>query len=144
MTLLLSTPDGFASLGSRAYLRACAMVWLAPALLGLLALGLQWLAASQSWGDGWLMLWAFSVLLVFSPALTWFGLVLVSPLVAVLMDRGWFGYIPATALGLAVGAATAFLIGNPLAITFGAAMLVALRAILAWMCPQAFKIGPDR
>jgi len=142
MTLLLSAPDGFAILGLRRYLRGCVMVWLAPALFGLLALGLQWLAGSQSWGDGWLMQWAFSVLLVFSPALTWFGLVLVSPLVAVLMDRGWFGYVPATALGLAVGAATAFLMGNPLAITFGAVMLAALRAILARISPQAFVVWP--
>ncbi len=139
MSLLGSAPDGFSTLGWRRFLMAAGVAWLAPALLGALMLAVQWLLGTQGYGDGWLMLWALSVLMLLSPALSWFGLVLAAPAVAVLMDRGWFGWVPALALGIAAGGVTGWLMGNPLAVTFGAAIMAVLRAAMARLCPEAFR-----
>lgn len=118
-----------------------AIVWLLPAVLAALALGVQMLVGSQSFGGGYLMLWATSVLVLISPAFSWFGLVLVSPLVAILLDRGWFGWLPALALGVAAGGAVGWLLNSALAVSFGAILLMGLRAALGRLYPAAFR--PD-
>ncbi len=142
MTLLRSAPDGFAVLGWRRFGLAALIAWLGPAAVGAVLLAVQWLAGSQTWGDGWLMLWALSVLLLLSPALSWFGLMLAAPFIAILMDRGWFGWIAALALGIAVGAVIGWLMGNALAISFSAALMALLRATMARLAPAAFDPPP--
>ena len=138
MSLLYSSPNGYDALGFRRLLLALIMAWLLPSVIATIALAVQKLANTAALGDPGLMAWALSVLLLMSPALSWLGLLLAAPFVAVLMDRGWFGWIPALALGLLCGALIAYLMQNTIAITFGAAQIAALRAILGRMRPAAF------
>lgn len=138
MALLRSAPDGFTTLGWRRALIAHAAAWAAPAALGAVLQAGLWGLGTQTWGDGWLTLWALAALLMLSPAFTWFGLALASPLTALLMDRGWFGWLPALALGTLIGATLGWLIATPLALPFGAALAVLLRATLSRLAPEAF------
>ena len=138
MALLHSAPDGFATLGRRRALIAHAITWLAPATLGAVMQTSLWAFGTQTWGEGWLMLWATAAVLMLSPAFTWFGLALAAPLTAVLMDRGWFGWLPALALGTGIGATLGWLAGTPLALPFGAGTALILRATLARIAPEAF------
>jgi hypothetical protein len=137
MTLLLSTPDGFRLLGWRSFGIAALITWLLPAVVAGAALAVQWLLGTQSWGDGFLMLWALSVLVLFSPALSWFALLVAVPLVWALMARGWFGWIPALLLGMGFGAVFAFVVGNDAMVTFGAALVALLRAAIGRLCPAS-------
>jgi hypothetical protein len=137
MTLLLSTPDGFPLLGWRKFGIALLITWLLPAVVAGAALALQWVLGTQSWGDGFLMLWALSVLVLFSPALSWFALLVAVPLVWALMARGWFGWIPALLIGMALGAAFAFVVGNDAMVTFGAVLLALLRAVIGRLAPAS-------
>ena len=66
------------------------------------------------------------------------GLFLAAPLTAILMDRGWFGWLPASALGAAVGATLGLVIDTPLALPFGTGLAILLRATLARIAPEAF------
>ncbi len=136
--ILTSARDGFAILGWRRAVIAHGIAWIAPAALGGLGQALLWAFGTQTWGDGWLGLWALSALLMLSPAFTWFGLVLAAPLTAILMDRGWFGWLPASALGAAVGATLGLVIDTPLALPFGTGLAILLRATLARIAPEAF------
>lgn len=136
--ILTSAPDGFAKLGWRRALIAHGLTCLAPAALGALLHAGLWAMGTQTWGESWLMLWALAALMMLSPAFTWFGLALASPLTAILMDRGWFGWLPALGLGAGVGAALGWLIGTTLALPFGAGLALVLRATLARLAPQAF------
>ena len=141
MALLFSMPNGYEALGFRRLLLALAIAWIAPSILAAAALLGQYLADTPAMGNPGLMAWAMSVLLLMSPALSWLGLLLAAPFVAALMDRGWFGWIPALGLGLVSGALIAYIMGNTLAVSFGAAQIAALRALLGRMQPAAF-IGP--
>lgn len=135
MSLLLSPPDGFHLLGWRKYGLSLLLTWLLPALIAGVALAVQWLLGTQNWGDGYLMLWTLSVLALFSPLLSWFALGLATPLIYVLMQRGWFGWIPVVLLGMALGAGLAFAVGNEAIITFGAAQMAILRGFIARFSP---------
>ena len=138
MTLLTSAPQGYAVIRLGGLLRALLLIWLMPAAIGALALAVQWLLNTPALGGAGLMAWATTVLLVLSPLLSWLALVLAAPFVAALLDRGWFGWIPALLLGMASGGVLAYLLANDLAITFGAALITALRALLAKRHPSAF------
>ena len=138
MALLHSAPDGFATLGWRRALIAHAIAWATPAAAGALLQSLLWTFGTQTWGDSWLFLWATAALLMLSPAFTWFGLALAAPLTAILMDRGWFGWLPALALGTTIGATLGWLIATPLALPFGTATALILRATLVRIAPEAF------
>lgn len=135
MPLLLSPPDGFTQLGWRKYALSVLLTWLLPAVVAGFALGVQWTLGTQSWGDGYLILWTLSVLALLSPLLSWFALGLATPLIHVLMQRGWFGWIPALLLGMALGAGLAFFIGNEAIISFGAAQMAILRGFIARFTP---------
>ena len=136
-TLFRSTPDGFATLGWRRALLAHAIACAIPAAAGAVLQALLWTLGTQTWGDGWLLLWATAALLMLSPAFTWFGLALAAPLTALLMNRGWFGWLPAIALGTGIGAALGWLIGTPLALPFGTGLGLVLRATLTRLSPNA-------
>ncbi len=138
MALLRSIPDGFATLGWRSALIAHSVAWLAPAATGAILQVLLWTLGTQTWGEGWLMLWALAALLMLSPLFTWFGLTLAAPLTAILMDRGWFGWLPALVLGTTIGAVLGWLIGTPLALPFGTFTALILRATLGRIAPEAF------
>ena len=141
MNMILSTPDGFHGIGLKAYAKANLIIWIAPWFIGALLLGVQWSLGSQSWGDRWLMVWTLSLLVTLSPAVTWFVLILAAPLVAVLMDRGWFGWIPAVLTGMATGALIFALTGEAWVISVGAALTIALRWLLGRWHPAAFALA---
>jgi hypothetical protein len=138
MMLLASTPGGYAMLRFRGLAFGLLWAWLLPSVAAGAALILQNLFQTQTMGDGALMLWTLSYLVLISPALSWLSLVLAAPLVVALMERGWFGWIPAVALGIVVGGLLAYLTGVDLAVSFGAAQLLILRGALGRACPQAF------
>ena len=140
MRLLYSAPNGYEVLGFRRLLLALVVAWTLPSIIAGAALLGQYLAGTPAMGDPGLMAWALSVLLLMSPALSWLGLVLAAPFVAALMDRGWFGWIPALCLGLMCGALIAYVMGNSLALSFGAAQIAVLRAILGRIRPVAFAV----
>lgn len=140
MSLLFSARDGYRMLGFAGLLKALLIVWLLPSAVALVAMALQWLFGTVALGSGGMMLWAATVLLLMSPVLSWLGLVLAGPIAAALMDRGWFGWCPALALGLAAGGLTAWLMDHELAVSFGAALITALRAVLGRLCPAAFAL----
>ncbi len=139
MILLTSARDGYKMLGFAGLLKALLVVWLLPSAVAAVALGVQWLFHTTAYGAGGMMAWAASMLLLMSPVLSWLGLVLAGPIVAALMDRGWFGWIPALILGLIVGGITAWLMEHEVALSFGAFLVVGLRALLGRLCPAAFS-----
>lgn len=139
MSLLYSRPEGYEFMRFRGLLTGLVIVWLLPSAVALLALAVQYLANTPARGELGLMTWAASVLLLASPLLSWLGLVLAAPFVAMLMDRGWFGWIPATALGLLCGGVVAWLMGNALGLSFGAMLLVSFRAVAGRLYPAAFE-----
>lgn len=141
MSLFFSTPNGYEALGFRRLLVALGIAWLFPTLIAAIALLIQYLAQTPAMGNPGLMVWAMSVLLLMSPTLSWLGLLLAAPFAAALMDRGWFGWIPALCLGLICGGLIAFMMENTLAVSFGAAQIVALRVILGRLRPAAFDPG---
>ena len=141
MSLFFSTPNGYEALGFRRLLLALGIAWLFPTLIAAIALLIQYLAQTPAMGNPGLMVWAMSVLLLMSPTLSWLGLLLAAPFAAALMDRGWFGWIPALCLGLICGGLIAFMMENTLAVSFGAAQIVALRVILGRLRPAAFDPG---
>ncbi len=144
MSLLYSRLDGYEALRFGGLLLGLVITWLLPSAVALVALAVQYLAHTAAMGELGLMVWAASVLLLVSPLLSWLGLVLAAPFVAMLMDRGWFGWIPAIALGLLCGGVMAYLTGDALGLSFGAALLVSLRAILGRLYPAAFELPmPD-
>lgn len=142
MMLLTSTPLGYAEVGWRGLLRASVLVWLAPALLAALLLALQWLGGSRDFGGRWTMVWAYSILLLSTPLLSWFMLILAAPFVQALMDRGWFGWLPALAVGMAAGGLVGFMLGSDLPVSLGAFMVLALRGVLGRWHPAAFAARP--
>ena len=93
---------------------------------------------TQTRGEAWLLVWALAALLLLSPAFTWFGFLLADPLVAVVMDRGWFGWLPALALASAIGVSLVMILDTPLALPFGVTLAAILRATTARLAPQAF------
>ena len=142
MSLLTSTASGFALVGWKGFLRGCLVVWLAPAGVAALALALQLLAGTRGMGGGWSMVWQHSILLMVTPMLSWFLLVIAAPLVPALMNRGWFGYLPALITGAAAGALVGTMLGSGLLVGLGALMLLGLRGLLGWWFPGAFQ-GAD-
>lgn len=137
MSLIGSAPHGYERLGFRRLSVALLVVWLLPSVVAALALGAQKLLGMPQWGGRYLLLWASTFLMLLSPVLSWLGLILAAPIVAVLMDRGWFGWIPALLLGVAAGTVIALLMGHGMAISFGAMLLVMLRAMIGWLEPEA-------
>lgn len=142
MALMYSRPEGYEVMRFRGLLTGLVIVLLLPSALALCALAVQHLANTPARGELGLVIWAASILLLASPLLSWVGLVLAAPFVAMLMDRGWFGWIPATVLGLLCGAVVAWLMGNALGLSFGAMLLVSFRAIAGRLFPAAFDLSP--
>jgi hypothetical protein len=141
MSLLSSARNGYQMLGFAGLVKGLLIVWLLPSVVALVALALQWLFGTVALGSAGMMMWAATILLLMSPVLSWLGLVLAGSVVSALMDRGWFGWIPAIVLGLLVGSLIAWLMDHELAISFGAFLILALRAVLGRLCPAAFD--PD-
>ena len=142
MMLLTSAKDGFYTLGFWRFFKLALAVLLLPALVGGPLVMAQVMLGTPQWGQGALVALAFSWLLVFSPAIGWFSLVLASPLIAVLMDRGLFGWLPALALGVVLGAGIAWMMDYALALSLVGGQMVLLRFLLGRLYPASVQAGP--
>ena len=142
MTLLISAPDGFDHIGWRGVLRAALVVWLVPGALGALLIGLQWLAGTRDFGTGWRTLWTYSFLLMATPLMSWAALIIAAPFVKVLTLRGWFGWLPALMLGMAIGGILTVLTKTDLMLSMATLWVLALRVLLGRWHPAAFAPRP--
>ncbi len=128
MAWLRSVPAG--GLPIRDTLAAGIGAVLIPSLLGLVLLGVFKAFGQAIGGDGALALWGGSMMLLLSPLLTGAGMILAMPLTAILLREGWFGWLPALALGLAIGGVAGVVAELPVAAPFGGAVLIIMRALL--------------
>lgn len=135
MSPLLSARAGFDRLGYGRFALAWALAWAAPAALGLLALGLFAALGAATWGAGWLLAHALAMMALWSPVFTLIGLTLTTPLAAILMNRGWFGAMPALLLGMGAGAASDWYLGEVLLTGLMATQLLGARAIAGRLAP---------
>ena len=142
MSLLTSSGNGYDHIGWRGLLRAALVVWLMPGAFGALLVGLQWLAGTRDLGTGWRTLWTYSVLLLATPLLSWAALIIAAPFVKVLTIRGWFGWLPALLLGMAIGAGLTVLTRTDLALSMAAVWVLGLRLVLGRWHPDAFVPAP--
>lgn len=147
MAALRSAPRGDRSLGLGSWVVGLLTTWIAPSMIGLVLIAL---ATALSRGGvaqdaGWLVgLLAAGWVLVFSPLLSWIGLVALAPLFWLLLRAGRAGWASSMAAGAlaglgamvaltAIGSGMAVLIVVP----FGAVAALILRATLGWLAPGA-------
>lgn len=137
MGLLTSHPQHPLAWGK--VVSAAALLWLAPVALGLagmlLSMAVNRLSDGQSGADALLWLGFLSYALLLSPAFSWIGWLLALPLVALALNRGWFGWGTAAAIGAVAGAIAGAAIDSEIALAFGIVALLALRALLGRMLP---------
>lgn len=110
-------------------LLAMAALWLAPVLLGLIGLML-FLIIGKTWADFGLGVWFTANALVFSPLFSWIGWLIALPPVALALRQGWFGWASAALIGAAAGFVAGQIAQSAIALPFGVAALLALRAVL--------------
>lgn len=151
MAALRSPRHGDRSLGLGSWVVGLLTTWIAPSMIGLVLIAL---ATALSRGGvaqdtGWLVgLLAAGWVLVFSPLLSWIGLVALVPLFWLLLRAGRAGWASSMAAGAlaglaamaaltAMGSAMAMLIVVP----FGAAAALILRAALGWLAPGALVVA---
>jgi hypothetical protein len=137
MRHLRSAPGGLALVGWPGLLGVVAALWLAPAPLGAAGLALARLLPD---GEGALLLLVAGTALALSPAFSWIGWLIALPVVAALLHRGWFGWLPAAATGATAGMIAAKVVGSEVAAPFGLVMLVLLRGVLGNVRPAAFAL----
>ena len=112
-------------------------LWLAPVALGGGCLALFGMIGGGG-GTAGIAFWAAGMALLLSPLFSWAGWVIALPAAWALMAQGWFGWLPAAALGLAAGAMAGALMDSTLGTPFGVAAMLALRAVLGRLWPQGF------
>lgn len=113
---------------------AIAGVWLAPVVLGVLGLAV-FASLDESVGDPGLALWFFSYALLLSPVFSLIGWAIALPALWLALSRGWFGWLPALAIGAAAGLLAQGVVDSELALPFGIAALLALRLVLGRILP---------
>ncbi|NUB44071.1 hypothetical protein GEU84_006740 [Fertoebacter nigrum] len=137
MRHLRSVPGGLALVGWPPLLAATGILWLAPAPLGAAGLALARLLPD---GGGTFVLLVVGTALALSPAFSWIGWLIALPVVAALLHRGWFGWLPAAATGATAGMIAAKVVGSDVAAGFGLVMLILLRGVLGLVRPAAFAL----
>lgn len=121
----------------RDLLAAALATWILPALLGAAGLAVMQIAGRVLDGGAALAFHAIALLLAFSPLLSFSGLLIAVPLASVLLRHGWFGWLPAGALGLGIGAVLAKAFDLAIAAPFGLIALLLFRAVLGRLRPLA-------
>lgn len=101
-----------------------------PSVLGGGMLGVFYLVGAFLPGTFALWLWAGGMMLLLSPMLAIAGMILAVPVSSLLIRLGWFGWLPAGATGLGIGAVMASMMDYELAAPFGLFSLLILRATL--------------
>lgn len=112
-----------------------AVVWGAPCVAGWMLAACVLAGKGLLSAEAQLSLYGIVYLLIFSPVFSWIGWLLALPLVWFLLRDGWFGWVSAILVGLVIGAITGGLIGTNVALPFGGAAMLGLRAVLGWKLP---------
>jgi hypothetical protein len=154
MAAISSAPRGDRLVGAGAWALALVGTWSLPPLLGLAlaaaAMGLG--SLTDSMAHGLLALHAIGWILIYSPILSWMGLIPLVPLAWMLLRHGRAGWASIMVAGVVAGMAALVplsAIGGGSAagivLPFGAFSALVLRAILARVAPTAFATatGPD-
>jgi len=113
-----------------------------PCGLGLVVLGLFNLLHTTLPTDAGILLWAGGMTLMLSPFVSAAAMLLVVPVASLLIRLGWFGWLPAGALGLALGGVIGQMMQTALAAPFGVASLLILRAALGLLRPMGRAAAP--
>ncbi|MBN2630441.1 MAG: hypothetical protein JXR75_07865 [Rhodobacteraceae bacterium] len=111
-----------------------------PCGLGVVLLGLFNLLHTTLPTDAGILLWAAGMTLMLSPFVSLAAMVLVVPVASLLIRLGWFGWLPAGALGLGLGGVIGQMMHYDLAAPFGGAALLILRASLGLLRPMG-RVG---
>ena len=115
-------------------LLSVAALWLAPVLVGVLGLTM-FFVIGKTWAELGLGVWFFANALTFSPLFSWVGWLIALPPVWAALRLGWFGWIGALAIGAVAGSVAGALVDTEVALPFGIAALLVLRAVLGRVLP---------
>lgn len=151
MAALRSRPGGDRQVGIGSWVVGLLATWAVPSVLGLGLAGVATLLGQAGvHREGWLLtLHATGWVLVFSPLLSWMGLVALAPLFWLMLRRGqagWASTMAAGALAAALALVPLSAMGGAMAgvivVPFGAAAALILRATLGWLAPAALAAEP--
>ena len=109
-------------------------LWMAPVAVGLVGL-LMAVLTGRTWAEFGLGVWFFANALTFSPLFSWVGWLIALPAVWAALRHGWFGWGGAALIGAAAGAIAGSLVDTEIALPFGIAALILLRAVLGRLLP---------
>lgn len=115
-------------------LLAVAALWLAPVLVGFVGLAMFGIVG-KTWAEFGLGVWFVANALTFSPLFSWVGWGIALPPVWAALRFGWFGWVPALAIGSAAGGLATEIAQTEAALPFGIVALLILRAVLGRMIP---------
>lgn len=138
MSAWRSAPDGLAAVGWRFLLSLVAGMWLAPAILGLVAhqaiLGL----GPARLGEGYPLAETLALLAFYSPLVSWGGFALIFVGAVFLLRRGAFGWASAVLLGAFAGLSLSLHSAEPTPMLIGVFLTALLRVALALRAPEVF------
>lgn len=109
---------------------AAAVAVAVPFFIGVVLLALFLVARSVLTNGPDLVIWVIAMALILSPLQTVAGMILALPLAAVLIRAGWFGWVPASLLGLSIGGLIGTMIKFEPGAAFGLCVTLILRAVL--------------
>ncbi|MES2667137.1 MAG: hypothetical protein V4712_13660 [Pseudomonadota bacterium] len=132
-------PDGFAHVGWRGVITSAVFGCLFPSVLGGVVVGGMQLAGTENLGAQALSVWLLATVAVVSPLLSGPGFLVTLPVVAGLLRRGWYGWLSALALGLAMGGIVSAILQNALALPFAVTGFALQRWVTGRLYPKAFQ-----
>lgn len=109
-------------------------LWIAPVPIGWLGLALFG-GLTQTSAEVGLGLWFAANALTFSPLFSWIGWLIALPPVALALQKGWFGWAVAAAIGIIAGSIAGAVADTELALPFGLVAVLILRAVLGRVLP---------
>lgn len=110
-----------------------------PSVLGGAVVGIMRLFGTDATGSQAISLWLLATVAVVSPLLSGPGFLLTLPVVAGLLRRGWYGWLPAFGLGLTMGGTGSAILQNVLALPFAVTGFALQRWVTGRLYPKAFK-----
>lgn len=144
-----SVPGGHRAARWRDWAVAAGAVWVGASVLGIAVLAVTAaisaaLGLAAPGGEGahpLIVPFVLGYVLFFSPMLSWVGIALALPGVAVLLARGWGGWASFLILGLVAGAVATIPFagfGTWVGMGFGGPAALAFRRMFVWIRPSAF------
>ena len=137
MPLLSSTPSGLALAGWRGVITSALFGCLVPSVLGGAVIGVMHLLGTADMGSQATSLWLLATIAIVSPLLSGPGFLVTLPVIALLLQRGWYGWVPALGLGLCIGGLATWLIENQLAMPFAITGFALQRWVIGRLYPTA-------